>query len=235
MKPAHLLRDPGDVRVLIGCEYSGIVRRAFAHRGFDAWSCDLLPSDDRSNKHLIGDIRGFLHQLWHLIIVAHPPCTRLCNSGVRWLHVPPPGRTLEEMWAELDEGAALFSDVWNAPAEFVAAENPIMHRYARERIRNYQRPAQIIQPWWFGEPQFKATGLYLRNLPPLADTNRLVPPQRGTDEHKRWSRVHRMSGGKNRRHERSRFFPGVADAMADQWGAHICGDVIQRDLFGAAA
>lgn len=207
------------MRVLIACETSGIVRRAFANKGHDAWSCDLLPSDDRSNRHIIGDARDLLHDGWDLLMVAHPPCTRLCNSGVRWLTTPPPGRTLAEMWADLDSGAALFSAFWNAPIDRVCVENPIMHRHARERIDGYQPPAQIVQPWWFGEPEFKGTGLYLRGLPPLEPTNRLTPPAPGTDAHKAWSKVHRRSGWlPDRWKDRSRFFPGIAAAMADQWG-----------------
>lgn len=208
-------------RVLIGCEQSGVVRRAFAARGFDAWSCDLLPSEDRSNRHIQGDIREVLDDGWDLICVFHPPCTRLCNSGVRWLHTPPPGRTREEMWAELDEGAALFSDVWNAPCPRVAVENPVMHKYAKERIRNFQPAAQTVQPWWFGDEAFKATGLYLRGLPNLVPTNKLTPPKPGTDDHKRWSQVYRAPPGPDRWKERSRTYQGVADAMADQWGGLI--------------
>lgn len=206
------------MRVLIGCEFSGTVRRAFAALGHDAWSCDLLPAEDRSNKHIIGDVRDILSDGWDLLMVAHPPCTRLCNSGVRWLSVPPPGRTLAEMWAELEAGAELFSVCWNAPIERVCIENPVMHKHAKSLISGFQPAAQTVQPWWFGEPFFKATDLYLRNLPPLVATDRLAPPARGTDEHKAWSRVHRMSPGKNRAHERSRFFEGIARAMAEQWG-----------------
>ena len=205
-------------RVLIACETSGVVRRAFAAKGHDAWSVDLLPSEDRSNKHIIGDGRDLLNDGWDLLMVAHPPCTRLCNSGVRWLTVPPPGRTRDEMWAELDEAAALFSAFWNAPIERVCVENPIMHHHAKARIAGYQAPAQFVQPHWFGEPVFKSTGLYLRGLPPLKATNPLVAPEPGTDEHKAWSRIHRATGWQAERwKERSRFFEGVAQAMADQW------------------
>ena len=150
-------------------------------------------------------------------VVVHN-CTRLCNSGVRWLHVPPPGRTREDMWRELDEGAELFSDVWNAPVPRIAVENPVMHKHAKSRIRNYESPAQTVQPWWFGEPAFKATSFYLRGLEPLAPTNRLTPPRPGTEEHKRWSKVHRASPGPDRWRDRSRTYQGIADAMADQWG-----------------
>lgn len=197
------------LRVLIACEFSGIVRRAFASRGHDAWSCDLLPSEDRSNKHIVGDVREILHDGWDLLIVAHPPCTRLCNSGVRWLSKPPAGKSLDSMWRELDEGAALFSDMWNAPVERIAVENPVMHRHAKERIRNYQEPAQSVQPWQFGHGETKRTCLWLKNLPPLVPTNIVEG---------REPRVHHMSPGPDRWKERSRFFPGIAEAMADQWG-----------------
>lgn len=210
------------MRVLIGCETSGVMRRAFAALGHDVWSCDLLPADDRSNRHIVCDVRELLGEGWDLLAVMHPPCTRLCNSGVRWLSVPPPGRTRAEMWADLDEGAALFSDCWNAPIPRIAVENPVMHRHAKERIRNYEPPAQTVQPWWFGEPFFKATSFYLRRLPTLVETNRLSPPGKGTEEHKRWSMVHRASPGPERWKKRSATFPGIAAAAAHQWGVTHC-------------
>lgn len=203
--------------MLIGCETSGVVRRAFAARGHDVWSCDLLPAEDRTNRHIVADIRDVLNDGWDLLAVMHPPCTRLCNSGVRWLHNPPPGKTVEQMRRELEEGAALFSDCWNAPIPRVAVENPVMHKHAKALIRNYEPPAQTIQPWWFGEPAFKATGLYLRGLPPLTPTDRLTPPKAGTPEHKAWSAIHRAPPGPNRWAFRSRTF----EAMADQWGAAL--------------
>ncbi len=211
------------MRVLVGCETSGIVRRAFAARGHDAWSCDLLPSDDRSNRHIIGDVRDLLNDGWDLLAVFHPPCTRLCNSGVRWLSVPPPGRTLDDMWAELDAGAALFSACWNAPVERIVVENPVMHRHAKARIVGYAPPAQTVQPWWFGDPAFKATSLYLRGLPALVATHRLSPPSKGTDEHRRWSKIHRAPPGAHRGKIRSETFPGIAEAMAQQWGGDPIG------------
>lgn len=205
-------------RVLIGCETSGVVRRAFAARGHDVWSCDLLPAEDGSNRHIVGDIRDLLNDGWDLLAVMHPPCTRLCNSGVRWLHAPPPGRTREAMWAELDEAAALFAACLHAPIPRKACENPVMHPHARERIPGLPKP-QIVQPWHFGDPAFKATGLYLDGLPPLVATNRLTPPKPGTAEHKAWSWVHRATPGLDRWKIRSRTFDGIAAAMADQWGA----------------
>lgn len=208
-------------RVLVACEFTGTVRDAFLARDFDAWSCDLLPDERGSNRHITGDVRDILADGWDLLIVAHPPCTRLCNSGVRWLTAPPRGRSLADMWTELDEGAALFSDLWNAPAEHIAVENPVMHRHAKERIVNYRPADQTVQPHWFGDEQFKGTGWYLRELPPLVPTNKLQPPRKGTAEHRRWSRVHRMPPGPNRARERSRFFPGMAAAAAQQWGDHV--------------
>lgn len=199
------------LRVLVACEFSGTVRRAFAALGHDAWSCDLLPADDRSNRHIVGDARDLLNDGWDLLMVAHPPCTRLCNSGVRWLSVPPPGRTAADLWAELDEGAALFGAFWNAPIDRIAIENPVMHRHAKARIPNYAEPAQSVQPWQFGHGETKRTCLWLKNLPPLMPTN-IVDG--------REPRVHRMSPGPDRRRERSRFFPGIASAMAEQWGGY---------------
>ena len=127
-----LMRRPENIRVLVACEFSGTVRNAFNGCGFDAWSCDLLASEDGSNRHFQCDVRSILHDGWDCLIVAHPPCTRLCNSGVRWLKQPPRGKTLDQMWHELDEGAALFSDMWNAPIPHVAVENPVMHKHAKK-------------------------------------------------------------------------------------------------------
>lgn len=196
-------------RILVACEFSGTVRRAFAARGYDAWSCDLLPSEDRSNKHIVGDAREILSDGWDMLVVAHPPCTRLCNSGVRWLSTPPPGKTLAQMQQELRDGADLFSAFWNAPIERVCVENPVMHRHAKALIRNYQEPAQSVQPWQYGHGEVKRTCFWLRNLPALTPTNIVEG---------RTPRVHRMPPGPDRWKERSRFFPGIAEAMADQWG-----------------
>lgn len=232
-----------ELRVLVGCETSGVVRRAFAALGHDAWSCDLLPAQDGSNKHYVGDVRDYLHMDWDLLAVMHPPCTRLCNAGVRWLKEPPKQITashypkhereaykkmsrderLAFMWRKLEEGAALFSDCWNAPIERIVVENPQMHCYAKERIRNFQEATQHVQPWWFGVPRFKSTGLYTKNLPKLKPTNKLTPPAKGTDEHKQWSAIHLASPGEDRWKIRSDFFPGVARAMAEQYTAHVVG------------
>ena len=202
------------LRVLVACEFSGTVRRAFAARGHDAWSCDLLPSEDGSNRHIRGDVRDHLNDGWDLMMVAHPPCTRLCNSGVRWLSTPPPGRTRDSMWVELDEAAALFSTLWNAPIDRIAIENPVMHRHGKERIVGYRDFAQSVQPWQFGHGETKRTCLWLKGLPPLIPTDIVNGRQ---------ARVHRMPPGKSRAMERSRFFAGIANAMADQWGGDFEG------------
>lgn len=212
------------MKVLIACEFSGVVRRAFLARGHDAWSCDLLPAEDRTNRHIRGDVRDVLGDGWNLLIVAHPPCTRLCNSGVRWLTTPPPGKTAADMQRELEEGAALFSDLWNADCPHICVENPVMHKHAKALIRNYQEFAQSVQPWQFGHGETKRTCLWLKNLPPLQPTNVVEG---------RAPRVHHMPPGPDRWKERSRFFPGIAEAMARQWGDLLAPRYRQGDLFAA--
>jgi len=157
--------------MLVACEFSGTVRREFAALGHDAWSCDFLPAEDGNNKHIVGDARAILDDGWDLLMVAHPPCTRLCNSGVRWLHKPPPGKIADQMWQELDEGAALFSAFLNAPIDRICIENPVMHKHAKARIENYREFAQSIQPWQFGHGETKRTCLWLKALPPLQPTD----------------------------------------------------------------
>ena len=199
----------GKLKVLVACEYSGTVRNAFLDRGHDAWSCDLLPSEDGSQRHFHGDARDILDDGWDLLI-AHPPCTRLCNSGVRWLSKPPAGKTLETMWNELDEGAALFSAFLNSGIERICIENPVMHKHAKARIESYVEFSQSVQPWQYGHGEVKRTCFWLKNLPALVSTNIVEG---------REARVHLASPGPDRWKERSRFFRGIADAMADQWGS----------------
>jgi hypothetical protein len=127
------------------------------------------------------------------------------------LHTPPPGKTAGQMELELREGAALFSAFWNAPIPRVAVENPVMHGHAKRLIENYAEPAQSVQPWQFGHGETKRTCLWLRGLPPLRPTNVVEG---------REQRVHRMPPSPTRWKERSRFFPGIAAAMAEQWTEH---------------
>lgn len=210
------------LKVLIGCERSGQMRRAFEALGHDAWSCDLAKADDASNRHIQGDLLDQLDGDWDLLAVMHPPCTILCNSGVRWLYrdgAPDPAR-----WAALDQAAEFYRavrDSGSIPCR--AIENPVMHKHAIERTGRGQNGAsvQFVQPWWFGDPQFKATGFELVKLPPLRATQRLTPPKPGSAEHKAWSRVHRMPDGPNRARLRSETFPGLAAAAAAQWSAAV--------------
>jgi len=211
--------------VLIGCETSGTVRDAFLKRGHNAWSCDILPADTPTNRHIQDDVRSVLKMgLWDFLAVMHPPCTRLCNSGVRWLDNPPKGKTKEDMWRELDEGASLFSDVLNADVKYRCVENPIMHKHAKKRIRNFKPHSQNVQPWHFAESedsfdnQKKATLLWLSdNLPLLKRTGSVDGTTARQD-------VHNASPGEDRWKIRSKFFPGMAKAMANQWGAVLEAD-----------
>lgn len=223
------------MRILVGCETSGALRRRLIARGHDAWSCDTEPAEDGSNRHIRADIRDVLTWGWDALFVAHPPCTRLCGSGVRWLSDPPPNPPadsteaeaqawpdlprddrLRVIWRHLDQGAALFSACWNAPIPRIAIENPVMHKHAKARIINFRPHAQSVQPWQFGtdpdgpDNYTKRTCFWLRNLPPLRPTGTLD----GTTARKD---IHHASPGKDRARLRSRTPPGMAEAMADQW------------------
>lgn len=215
------------LRILVGCETSGIARRAFAALGHDVWSCDIEPAEDGSNRHIICDIRdGILDEGWDLLAVMHPPCTRLCRSGRRWMSGPgkwtppkqlPRGRTWDCLKTEFEEGVSIFTTCWEAPIKRVAIENPEMNDLARDRMPPDLPAPQMVQPFWFGEPAYKSTGWYLRGLPRLVETNRLPEPERGSDEWKRWNRVHRMPPGPDRTRLRSRSYPGMMRAAAAQW------------------
>jgi hypothetical protein len=187
--------------VLVACEYSGRVRQAFRARGHDAWSCDLLPAEDGPYLrayHMQGDVLGILDQGWDLMI-AHPPCTHLAVSGSRWF---PEKRENGEQ----QEAIEFFLKLARAPIPRIAIENPvcIMSSVWRE-------PDQVIQPWQFGHGEKKATCLWLKGLPPLVPTKVVAG---------REPRVHRMSPGPDRWKERSRTYAGIAEAMAEQWGAY---------------
>lgn len=223
------------IRILLGCETSGIGRRAFARRWPEAevWSCDLEPAEDATNMHRVCDIRdGILNEGWDLLCVMHPPCTRLCRSGRRWMSGPgkwtppkklPKGRTWADMRAEFELGVSIFTACWAAHIDLVAIENPEMNDLARDRMPADLPAPQMVQPHWFGERAYKATGWYRRGLPPLRPTLRLPEPARGSAEWKAWNRVHRMSPGPERARLRSRSFAGMMAACADQWGgaAHV--------------
>ena len=222
------------MKVLIACETSGIARRAFAALGHDVWSCDLEPAEDGSNRHIICDVRdGILSEGWDLAVM-HPPCTRLCRSGRQWMSGPgkwtepkklPNGRTVEDMRAEFETGVSVFTACWNAPIPRVAVENPEMNDLAKDRMPSDLPSPQMVQPFWFGHPEYKATGWYLRGLPPLVPTDLLPEPERGGDEWKAWNKVHRMSPGPDRARLRSRSYPGMMEAAANQWGSYALSEV----------
>lgn len=200
------------MKVLIACEFSGKVREAFRKLGHDAWSCDLLPSDDNSPFHLQKDILEVLklavNDEWDLMI-AHPPCTYLTNSGVTWLYKQP------ERWKDLINGAVFFRELMNAPIPKIAVENPIMHKYASKIIG--KRQTQVIQPYMFGHLERKATALWLKNLPPLLPTKNVKAEMDKLPKNQA-QRLHYLPPSKDRWKLRSETYQGIADAMAEQWG-----------------
>jgi hypothetical protein len=182
------------MKVLVACEFSGVVRRAFAARGHDAWSCDLLLAEDSSANHYTGDVFDIIRDGWDLMI-AHPPCTHLAVSGARWF---------KNKREEQEKALMFVADLMYTAIPRICIENPIS--IISSRIR---KPDQIIQPWMFGHGETKATCLWLKNLTPLVPTNVVDG---------REARVHRMPPGPDRWKERSRTYTGIAAAMAEQWG-----------------
>ena len=197
------------MRVLVACEFSGVVRRAFRAKGHDAWSCDLLPCEDDSPYHYQSDVRTVTGLGWDLMI-AHPPCTYMANSGVTWLHRDP------TRWGKLDDAAEFFRFLWSVPIKAICIENPIMHKHAKERIGGL-RQSQVIQPWMFGHLESKATCLWLKGLTPLAPTSDLKAETMALPNAQR-QRMHWLPPSADRWKLRSMTYPGIADAMADQWG-----------------
>ena len=196
------------MRVLVACEFSGIVRDAFRAKGHDAWSCDLLPCEGESRWHFQQNVTGLLRfgpGKWDLMI-AHPPCQFLCNSSVRWLYKPDKQRD-HWRWNQMEKAAEFFKMLYYARIPRICIENPVMHGYAQKIVG--VKFTQSVQPWMFGHGEIKRTCLYLKNLPPLLPT-RIVKG--------REARVHRASPGPDRWKERSRTLAGIAAAMAAQWG-----------------
>ncbi|CAB5195014.1 hypothetical protein UFOVP167_43 [uncultured Caudovirales phage] len=181
------------MKVLIACEYSGIVREAFKEKGHDAWSCDMLPTEI-PGKHHQGNVIEIINDGWDLMI-AHPPCTHLAVSGARWF---------TEKKLEQADALLFVRMLLDATIDKIALENPISIISTKVR-----KPDQIIQPWQFGHGETKATCLWLKNLPNLTPTNIVEG---------REARIHKMPPSPDRWKERSRTFKGIADAMAEQWG-----------------
>ncbi|NAR60034.1 hypothetical protein [Acinetobacter haemolyticus] len=208
------------LNVLVACEYSGRVREAFAALGHNAMSCDLLPTEVPGN-HYQGDVRDVLYENWDLMI-AHPECTYLTNAGVCHLHKDP-GR-----WPKLFDGAAFFKLLLEAKhIPMRAIENPIMHKYAKTLIGGVNQ-SQVIQPWMFGHMEQKATCLWLEGLNLLEPTNDVKEEMMQLPKNQR-ERLHYLPPSPDRWKERSRTYPGIADAMALQWG----GDVRHLNLMEA--
>jgi len=186
------------MRVLVACEFSGVVREAFRRKGHDAWSCDLLPAEDKSTHHVVGNVLGLLEygpDNWDLMI-AHPPCTHLAVSGSRWF---------KDKQKEQAEALNFVRKLLAADIPRIALENPISVISSKVR-----KPDQIIQPWMFGHGETKVTCLWLKNLPKLEPTNIVEG---------REARVHKEPPGPDRWKNRSRTYTGIAEAMADQWGS----------------
>lgn len=208
-------RKRTDMRVLVACEFSGIVREAFRARGHDAWSCDLLPTEIEG-QHWRTDVRDIMLSRTagkFDLLIAFPPCTYLCNSGVRWL--APGGKLNAERHRLMVAACDFFAQLLSADIPRICVENPIMHKYARNYLqetwrvtRHDARPTQTIQPYEHGHGETKRTCLWLRGLPLLKPSS-LVSG--------RTPRVHHASPGPDRWKKRSRTLPGIAKAMAEQW------------------
>lgn len=207
------------MRVLVACEYSGRVRDAFRALGHDAWSCDLLPSEADPAFHIEGPVQSVLHLKWDLMI-AHPPCTYMANSGAKHLYLgmkKENGRN-EERWKSMEDAAAFFRMLMKADIPHIAIENPVMLGHAVELIgRNF---TQSVQPWQFGHMEVKRTCLWLKNLPPLVASNNVYDEMMKLPYGER-AKVHHETPGPDRWKNRSRTCAGIAQAMALQWSQHV--------------
>ena len=198
-------------RVLVACEYSGTVRDAFSRLGWDAWSCDVIPTESeltiQEGKHIQADVLTVLHDNWDLMI-GHPPCNKIAYSGMNvWNN---PGRSFSRL-----ESLKFFAELWEAPIPHICLENP--KSCASPVIAKY---SQQIQPYYFGDPQMKTTWLWLKNLPLLQHTHVLPKPSPTSVESSGKKRYYSDSKIRDPK-ERARFWPGIADAMARQWTDYI--------------
>ena len=204
-------------RVLVACEFSGIVRDAFSARGWDAWSCDLEPSEKPGN-HIQDDVFKHLDDGWEMLVFFWP-CTWATRSGARWLYSrplkPKPNVLyMEERRVAMIDMAHKFRRLLDCKIPLRAGENPLPYVTARKIMGEW---SQIIQPWMFGHGECKQTCLWLRGLPPLQPTHRRDDLFSLPEPAEREARIHRMAKGPNRSKDRSRTYTGVAEAMADQW------------------
>lgn len=191
--------------ILIGCEFSGVVRDAFLSRGYSAWSCDILPTESAvKERHFQMDLLSCIYNYKWDMLIAFPPCTYLCNSGSRWLY------SEEGRWEKMEKAANFFRHLLNAPIKHIALENPTPHKHAIQAIgKDYN---QAIQPWCFGHNETKRTCFWLKNLPFLKPTN-LAPGRDATRAE--------YGKSKDRWKKRSIMYHGIAEAMAEQWGAYV--------------
>lgn len=198
--------------VLVACETSGQIRRRLRAMGIEAVSCDLLPADDGSPHHVVGDALALATSRDWGMVIAHPPCTFLANSGVRWLH------TQEGRWERMRAGAEFFrSMLEDSRAPLVACENPVMHRHAVEIVG--RRQDFTLQPYQHGDPATKRTCFWLRGLPVVEPTRVCSAEEIAQSKADgRWDAIHKASPGPLRWKKRSETFPGVADALATAWG-----------------
>ena len=187
------------MNVLVACEFSCVVRDTFRKWGANAWSCDLLPCEGNTKYHIQGDVAECLSDGGWDLMIAHPPCTHLAVSGARWFKYKA---------QEQAEAIRFVEMLWDADIPKVCIENPVGVLPTRSKLG---KATQYIQPWQFGHGETKKTGLWLRGLPPLKPT-KIVEGREG--------RVWKMSPGPDRWKARSRFYPGIAEAMAKQWGAY---------------
>ncbi len=208
------------MRVLVACEFSGIVRDAFRALGHDAWSCDLMPSE-RPGQHICGNVESLLHDPPHSyylpggyrfdLMIAHPPCTYLCNMGIWWNAKRP------ERWPLTFSAKSFVDLLWKSPIPRIAIENPIGFLN-----KNWRKPSQIVHPWQFGDEASKPTCLWLKNLPKLTPTKIVGKGEFYTkaNGHRmaKWSHITSGTRKDERAKIASRTFPGIAQAMAQQWG-----------------
>lgn len=197
------------MKILIACEFSGIVREAFKAKGHDAWSCDLLPSETPGN-HIQDDVLKHLDEGWDMMI-AHPPCTYLASSGLHW------NKRISGRQEKTERALEFVKTLLDAPIKQIALENPVGCISSR-----IMKPTQIIQPWMFGEDASKATCLWLKNLPPLISTDIIKKPRYSNQT---VSGQNKLPPSEHRAKDRSRTYCGIAQAMAEQW--HLKNEVEQ--------
>ena len=206
------MKKPSDFKILIACEESQAICIEFRQLGFEAYSCDLQEcSGGHPEWHYQQDVTDLLLQKWDLVI-AHPPCTRMANSGVMWLEK-------RNLWNDLDKATDFFNEFvkYGKQGNKIAIENPIPHKYAVEKIGKY---SQVIQPYMFGHTERKATCLWLFGLPELKETNNVMEAMKKLPKNEQ-QRIHYLPPGKERAKLRSKTFPGIAKAIATQWGDYL--------------